>query len=360
MINFARLITLLGIMISFGPAGCGSDQTSPQQVGWAVGKVSGKLGMPVVFKTLDGTSWTQITSSKFKGDEGRNVCAVDNQCAWITITTPSGTPGQVLRTLDGGATWEDVTPPENNDNIPNVKAVSRDIAWVGALGYLGSTTDGGKTWKRITPAGHLSDAVYTYSNVQALDAKNVWAVGQVTFADGSTSSLIDRTQDGVNWLMMTSIPGERNMLLGLAVAAPETVMVTSNGSTNFSKSTDGGATWNSPVNLGSGLDLNDTASLGRYVWSVRDRGGFFLSSDDGSYFTSQPLPNINGRAYDGMWVTALTALDMDHLWIGGTAHSEQELGGLLWTNDAGRTWHEPQPNLYGYDIWRISFVGGVK
>jgi photosystem II stability/assembly factor-like uncharacterized protein len=352
------ILFLAGVATALCCGGCGSDST-PQLVGWAVGAKPDNKSIAVL-KTVDGIAWRNISSATFRGAEGRNVSAIDNQCAWISIITATGTPGQVVRTLDGGATWKDVTPKDLKDNFPNVKAVSRDIAWVGAAGYLGYTTDGGQNWTPIIPEGHLANATYSYTHLDALDAQHVWAVGSVTFADNSSATLVDRTRDGKTWQTMSAIPKEVN-LLGLAVAEPDTVMVTVQSilGSNFYKSVDGGTTWSDPVNLGTG-DLNDAATLGKYVWAIRDYAGFFMSSDNGTYFTSQALPDFGDRSYRAMWLLGISALDRNRIWISGESQTGDNSCGLLWTDDGGNTWHEPNPNLHGYRLWRISFVGGVK
>ena len=145
----------------------------------------------------------------------------------------------------------------------------------------------------------------------------------------------------------------------MAVTAPNTVRVTTNSTTNLYTSYDGGINWSAPVNLGAASDLNDVAVYGKYVWTVQDRG-LFSTADDGGYnFTTINLPNIGGHAYGTSWGIGISALDEKRIWVGCVADLGV-LGGLIWTNDGGRTWHEPSPSLYGYDIWRISFVGGVK
>ncbi len=359
-----RLKVLLFLTALVALAGCGgSGDASSQVTGWAVGVMPDKTA-PAILKTQDGITWTRIISDKFmQSGEGRNVSAIDNQCTWITIDGKSqDVPGQVLRTLDGGVTWEDVSPAENRDNYINVKAVSRDVAWVGAaFSYLAVTRDGGKSWTKITPVGHQDGYSYSYTHLDALDSQHVWAVGTAANSDGKSITVVDRTQDGVNWTAMEAIPGEID-LLGLDVTAPNTVRVTTNSTATLYTSYNGGETFpvrvqlmNNPV----GNDLNDVAVYGQYVWTVQDRAIFSAATDGGYNFVNSKLPNFGDHGYSNLFAVALSALDEKRIWVGGVADSGSP-GGLLWSNDGGQSWHEPTPSLHGYDIWRISFVGGVK
>ena len=355
-----KILTLMtGLLLSiacFFLYGCGSDQgffptpNPPQTVGWAIGVTQDKTA-PAVFKTVDGVTWTRILSDKFTGSEGRNVSAVDNLCAWLSITSKD-VPAKVLRTLDGGITWEDKSPPENKGSLINIKAISRDVVWAAGDGYLAITTNGGGKWDSMTPSGHPATISYNY--VDALDQQHVWAVGTGKDSNGNDQAVVVRTLDGVSWETMPPIPKEI-IILGLAVTAPNTVRITTQGNGNFYTSYDGGATWGNPVNILI-ADLNNVAVFGTTVWTVADHGLFCVSTNGGISFDKQKLPGN----YADMWVLGISALDDKRIWVGGSAGGNSSLGGLLWTIDGGKTWHEPTPSLYGYDIWRISFVGGVK
>jgi len=99
--------------------------------------------------TADATafSWEVVhsgTESSFRG-----LDAVSADVAWVSSDT-----GEVLRTVDGGATFEDVSPPEGATDallFRDVEASSADIALVLAIGSgeasrIYRTNDGGATW----------------------------------------------------------------------------------------------------------------------------------------------------------------------------------------------------------------------
>ncbi len=87
------------------------------------------------------------------GQSFRGLDAVDRHTAWAGGgSTTAGGPGSVWRTTDGGATWQDVSPPDSAGlQFRDVEARSADAALVLAIGpgeasRIYRTTDGGQTW----------------------------------------------------------------------------------------------------------------------------------------------------------------------------------------------------------------------
>jgi photosystem II stability/assembly factor-like uncharacterized protein len=88
----------------------------------------------------------------------RGLAAVDASTAWV-----SGSGGTVLRTVDGGATWQNVAPPDAaGQAFRDIEAFSADHVVLLAIGpgdasrvYV--TEDGGATWAKTAqnadPAG---------------------------------------------------------------------------------------------------------------------------------------------------------------------------------------------------------------
>jgi len=77
----------------------------------------------------------------------RGLDAVSKRVAWV-----GGSAGQVLRTIDGGKTWQDVSPPGSTGLLfRDVEAQSAYKASVLAIGEgdasrIYRTTDGGRHW----------------------------------------------------------------------------------------------------------------------------------------------------------------------------------------------------------------------
>jgi photosystem II stability/assembly factor-like uncharacterized protein len=78
----------------------------------------------------------------------RGLDAVDKRVAWV-----GGSAGEVLRTTDGGATWQDVSPPGSAGLLfRDVEAQSARRASVLSIGSgdasrIYTTADGGRSWR---------------------------------------------------------------------------------------------------------------------------------------------------------------------------------------------------------------------
>lgn len=76
----------------------------------------------------------------------RGVSAVSERVAWA-----SGAGSTVLRTTDGGATWQRLTVTSDPLDFRDVDAINAQTAYVLAIGNgpasrIYKTTDAGKTW----------------------------------------------------------------------------------------------------------------------------------------------------------------------------------------------------------------------
>ncbi len=208
---------------------------------------SGAMAMPA---RLD-AQWTTQRSGTTASLRG--VSAVSHQVAWA-----SGSAGTVLRTLDGGRTWERRTVPHADSlDFRDVEAFGADTAYVlsagpGAASRIYRTTDGGTSWTlQLTspdPRGFL-DAIAFW------DAGHGLAFGDPVDGD---FMLFATSDGGRSW---TRIPGEHlpDALPGeAAFAASGTCLVVKGDSTAWFatgggararvfRSTDRGQTWSVAV-----------------------------------------------------------------------------------------------------------------
>ncbi|HLN52673.1 MAG TPA: T9SS type A sorting domain-containing protein [Lentimicrobium sp.] len=179
--------------------------------------------------------------------------------------------GLVLRTEDGGETWEPVFTDNQHHGIETMSFPDYFTGFIaGWNGFFAKTTDGGTTWNPSSPA----TGVYMYTAMAFKDELNgvltaqldmgtdvyltsdggaSWQTGsglaaipyKITYVSGDTYFLVTNdgqiqksTNNGLNWTTVYDAPG---MLLGIAFYDDMTGIAT--GEDYFYMTTDGGLTW---------------------------------------------------------------------------------------------------------------------
>ena len=267
---------------------------------------------------VSGAQWRRLASPTEV--ELRGLSVVSPQVVWA-----SGMRGTVLRTVDGGKTWDlDAVPGASALDFRAIAATSRDIAH--ALSIADSsriyrTIDGGRTWSLqfvATRKGSFFDAI------QFWDAKHGIAMSDPV--DGHF--LIIATDDGGDSWHEMPASGMPPALTGEGgFAASGTCLVVSGDSDAWLVS--GGAT---------------VARL-------------YHSSDRGRTWTVHDTPLRAGSPTMGIFSAAFR--DSHHGVIAGGDYQRPTLrgGNLALTNDAGVTW-TPADSVSGPAGYRsaVAFV----
>ena len=246
-------------------------------------------------------AWTPQSSGTT--ERFRGVSAVSASVAWA-----SGNKGTVVRTIDGGATWTPVSPPDSAAlDFRDIEAIDADTAYILSIGNgdksrIYKTGDGGKTWTlQFTSADPRS----FYDAIGFWDADTGLAFGDPV--DGRFT--VVRTADGGRtWTpvpaanLPPAIEGEG------AFAASGTCLVVE-GPANAWFGTGGAA-----------------------------RGRVFRSSDRGLTWSVADTPMMAGNSSSGVFSLAFS--DALHgIAVGGDYRQERVSGdNLVSTSDGGKTW----------------------
>lgn len=275
------------------------------------------------------------------------VHAVDSRVVWA-----SGHGGVVLRTLDGGTTWERRPAPAGDSlEYRDVHALSADVAWVlaagnGAKSRIYRTTDGGATW---TPQFVNADTAAFYDCLSFLDRRTGVAVGD---AVRGQTRILRTTSAGQRWALVDSsfvpaaLPSEGAFASSgqCAVAADATTAYIAMGApgARLFRSTDAGAHWTAlptPFVKGTVAGLTGlaftSATRGIAVAADINRLRTDTSSavvgvteDGGQTWTLRPRPPLPGALSGVAWVTE----------VGKELAVVVGFGGAFITPDAGRNW----------------------
>ncbi|MFE6779628.1 WD40/YVTN/BNR-like repeat-containing protein [Streptomyces sp. NPDC057702] len=276
----------------------------------------------------------------------RGLVAVDRRTAWA-----AGTKGTVLRTVDGGRNWREVSPPGAGSlEFRDVEAFDSRHAVVLAIGEgeasrVFRTADGGATW---TESFRNTDPAAFYDCMTFFDARHGIALSDPV--DGKYR-ILSTGDGGRSWRVLPSAgmpaaqPGEA------AFAASGQCLVSSGGrdawiatggaaTARVLHSADRGLTWTvakAPIPAGD-------PARGVFGLAFRDtRHGLAVGGD---YRADQPSPRTAATTGDGgaSWTDARRqppGYRSGVAWLPHTRSVALAVGptGSDVTLDGGRRWH---------------------
>lgn len=274
------------------------------------------------FQNTAVAQWRKLTA--YSTGFYNEVFFFDNQHGWITSFT-----GIVLRTTDGGTTWQ-------SSSLPSAKSSpNRDICFVSTFtGFISGddgiwkTTDAGTSWSNISPT---SPTIAGSTSSWFIDANN-GVLGFGGCAD-STVTFCSTTDGGSSWSSVTYTHNSPDVAVG-GIGYSNGTYYATGGNGKHWKSTDGGASW-SYLPTGSGGWQEDlvTAAGNIFVASANGTscasiggGKIMKSANGGSSWTSANFPSIV------MWgVTMYSGTDGWACGDNGNAFKTTD-GGSSWTN----------------------------
>jgi len=308
---------------------------------------------------------------------------VDSSTGFVTGWT--GTGLGLARTLDAGASWQRIVVP--TDQITSLRFIDANVGWAGGLiprnipqvacaqaappgtssciGVVLRTADGGRTWQQtlaIPDDGVNGDPVV---QLQAIDGQVAWALTLACSSNSPANPILNcptdlrRTVDGGRtW---TTLVTDQIVAIRFASAAHGWLAVAvPNGVFEVRFTNDGGSTWSRGMQTSSGIVGLDAASA-HVAWLMTRDGGYcsastctkyelFRTLDGGSTWTSlgNPKPVTGncaiGAIYGPLFASPTRGWLALNLGAGGVAGP----GGLLQTEDGGKTWRctNTPPNTY--------------
>jgi photosystem II stability/assembly factor-like uncharacterized protein len=280
------------------------------------------------------------------------VFFLDQNRGWV-----AGSKGVLLKTIDGGKTWQ-ARPKPTDDVLRDVYfADARNGVLVCETNvyelktkdqprtYLMTTSDGGETWQRLT----IREADMDARLVRAVfsPAGRGWVFGE--------AGTLFTTLDGQNWKRQ-QLP-TRHLLLGGALVDNDRGWLVGAGSTILQTS-DGGETWHAAnLSMAQGVRFNATSFVdNRLGWTVGGGGRIFFTANGGRTFQSQNS-GVNADLLDVKFVSAAEG------WAAGAdgiiVHTFD--GGLHWTTESSGTNH-PLERICFTDRdhgWAVGFGGAI-
>jgi photosystem II stability/assembly factor-like uncharacterized protein len=180
-------------------------------VGWIIGVPADGYGV-ILHTTNGGENWTrQGSPNTIPNVALYDVRAVDACNAWAVGTGPTGVDFTVLKTKDGGRSWQTQMVGALY-HMNGVCAVDKYHAWITRdFGSIYWTSNGGKTWNLQHP--DVASGFYLMS-VSSRIKKTAWVVG---FDDYGKGIILHTTNGGVNWTEQfapVNVPFDRVSFVG--------------------------------------------------------------------------------------------------------------------------------------------------
>lgn len=276
----------------------------------------------------------------------------------------------LLWTADGGETWRDITPPgTEGEAIWTISFLDVAHGWV-ALSppferiedllavRMVRTEDGGQTWQELSPfeANLPNGPPGRVEDLRFLDSQRGWmSIDNTVTMNSSTGYLFETADGGVTW-RQRSLPN----------AGPVRFITPSVGWTIGScctgapkqlyRTDDGGATWQqqrpapNPGGAGDGYDFHDYSlpvfqneRQGVLAVTLRDERyevtgvGFYRTSDSGESWQPAATFESSGELLPGSGIPiTLQIVTGDH-WVVVMPEA------LFVTRDGGGSWEQVQP-----------------
>ena len=271
-----------------------------------------------------------------------SVKGVSRDVAWAAGGNQVGTSPVVLRTTDGGETWEIVTGTLNGVDLYCITAIDANRAWVGSGdGRIFATGDGGMSWIEQAYPDPQSGFI---NGVWFADAANGLAQGDPP--PGSTRFVLLHTSDGgTSWSQVPNAPIGSAGEYGWNNSFLWTDMLHGWFGTNNNKiwrTTDGGTTWSFAAS-GSTSSVGIAFTDNLVGFAAHGNGTVAKSTDGGASW-------VNGSIGAGVGlVAAATPPSETSVWVSSAATPFQ-------SEDLGQSWKARSTYPLAGDITHLSFA----
>jgi photosystem II stability/assembly factor-like uncharacterized protein len=223
-------------------------------------------GFLAVLKTVNGgVTWQPVT--------------LPANAAFVSVFAKSATEvfvgrQSLFRSVDGGISWREFSdfPGAESGSIFDIKFTSNANGYLVKFGQIFRTQDGGDTWEPVFTVSGLF-----LSAIEVPDDRTVYAMGGITY-DGHTHADFIRSYDGGDTWEVVSQPGLSEIMASAWVGPREGYVFTF--SQQVLKTIDGGDSW-TPVNEALGEIVMDASFRDAQTGFAVCYSGTILSTTNG-------------------------------------------------------------------------------
>ena len=276
--------------------------------------------LPLFISLTFGQSISLVTLDSRVESSFRGLSVVNQKVVWV-----SGTGGTVLRTIDGGKNWENISVP-NMEKIDfrDVEGFNKNTAivmGVASPARFYKTTDGGQNWKLV----HFDDREGVF-----FDGMSFWNKNDgIAFSDPVDGQhLLIRTTDGSDtWheIPKEGFPHKLNPEFGFAAS-------------------------------GTGIPVQGRKTVWLGMGGVKSR--VFKSEDGGMNWSVAETPVVHGGQSTGIYSVAFKNKKVG-ISVGGDYTNQSIKNTMAYSNDGGATWHLPEKQTHQYRECVAHYRGNI-
>lgn len=276
--------------------------------------------LPLFISLTFGQSISLVTLDSRVESSFRGLSVVNQKVVWV-----SGTGGTVLRTIDGGKNWENISVP-NMEKIDfrDVEGFNKNTAIVMGIASPArfyKTTDGGQNWKLV----HFDDRAGVF-----FDGMSFWNKNDgIAFSDPVDGQhlLIRTTDGGDTWheIPKEGFPHKLNPEFGFAAS-------------------------------GTGIPVQGRKTVWLGMGGVKSR--VFKSEDGGMNWSVAETPVVHGGQSTGIYSVAFKNKKVG-ISVGGDYTNQSIKNTMAYTNDGGATWHLPEKQTHQYRECVAHYRGNI-
>jgi photosystem II stability/assembly factor-like uncharacterized protein len=249
----------------------------------------------------------------------------------------------VHRSLDGGETWEKITPA-NQAELKNFESIAFDptsvnIVYAGTWHLPWKTDDGGRTWQNIKQG--IIDDSDVFSII--VDPKHP----SVVYAS-ACSGIYKSDSAGEQFKKVQGIPSSARRTRVLQQDPANSAVVYAGTTEGLWRTQDAGTTWTriGPANLVVNDVMVDPRNS-QVVYVATDRTGVLISRDGGNTFMA------SNRGFSHRQVTTVVADKDDANRLYAAMVNNREFGGIFMSSNGGTNWAPIIAGLGTRDIFSL-------
>jgi photosystem II stability/assembly factor-like uncharacterized protein len=319
-----------------------------------------------ILRTTEGMQRWQDVTPTFNGKiyQINSSDFLDASHAWVALFPTSPQALQVLRTSDGGQTWQAANLPEQGTGVGSIDFINTQTGWLmlgkgagmshEAVDIL-HTSDGGATWSVISTTGTQGDQPGHIpfsgdkSGMSFSDASNGWVTGTIPM--NNFVYLYKTSDGGVTWQhqAIAFTPGSNSqfgtqppIFLSVSDGVLPVTIYLQNGTESIIYSTNnGGASWNATTPVAGFYSAASFVDMthGWIVTSSNSTSALFATSDGGQHWSQYALPFTSANA-------SIQQLDFVSSTTGWAVVARGANPNALWqTSNGGQSWAQVQPAL---------------